>query len=457
MGENKNNQPDYGEDAVFDQSSRAEAVLDRILHVETEAEDTEAAKAKESEVAITEELSARPILDRDTGRDKTRVLFVTTNDSVFVEGSEAGKAYLNLAGVFDEVHVMVLIPRSGKDSFLRAKQNVWFYKVHGNEGKNLGDAALQAAKEALTWNGTVRPDIIVGVDPFEAGLGAYQIAQNFSRPLQIHVRTDFLDDNFLNLHEENKEKRRLADRLLRQVKSVRIQTAAQKKKLAEQYSQITDLEALPRFYNFSALGEATPGFNLHEKYPDLAFIMLTFGPLSADSHLHDVFSALHRLLLNPRIGLVVVGDGPAKRLFEDKVKLLGLGKNVIFQKQADDLVSYLKTSDLLVEADVSEDSEIRVLQAASCGAAIVAYETDLRRDLFEDGRSAFLCPPRDMLCLGQKVNKFINTPALRTEFKELSLHVASERLHEDKGAYFRAFRDTIESVLVPPETKETKA
>lgn len=372
---------DYrNEGAFYDQSKRAEVVLDQILHAEAEG-DIESATPGETEVSVEEELKERPILDFETGRDKARVLFVTEDEQVFEDGSATSAEYLALASMFDEIHVMVLLPRSGKNSFTRMGKNLWFYKVHAKNRQALPSAAVEAAKEALTWNDTVRPDVVVGIDPFEAGAGAYEIARTFARPLQVHIKTDFLSDNFLTLREGNDVRKRMAHKLLRQVRSVRVKTASQKKKLAEQYRQITDLSTLPRFYNFAGLEKATPSFNLHEKYPGFAFIMLTFGPLTANSHLHDVFTALRRLLLNPRIGLLVVGDGPARHLFEEKVKLLGIEKSVVFLKQAEDLVSYLKTSDLLIEAEVSEDSEIRILQAASSGAAIAAYETDLRKDL----------------------------------------------------------------------------
>lgn len=450
MSEEGNKKIFQTDDSVYDQSKRAEAVLDRILHAETEAEEeSKSAAPEEAEVTVEEELAARPTLDFGTGRDRARVLFVTTNEQALETNSRFAGEYLALATLFDEIHVMVLLPRAGKNSFTRAEKNLWFYKVHAKDWQDLPRAARDAADEALTWNGTVRPDVIVGVDPFEAGASAYEIAKSFSRPLQIHVKTDFLSNDFAAAREGNYERAKLADKLLREAGSVRAGSAAVKKKLEEKYRKIADLKTLPRFYNFAGLQKAEPGFNLREKYPGFAFIMLTFGPLTADSHLHDVFTAIHRLLLNPRIGLIVIGDGPGRNLFLEKVKLLGIEKSVVFLKQADDLVSYFKTSDLFIETDVSDESEIRILQAASCGAAIAAYETDVRKDLFQDGKSAFLCPPRDMQCLGQKVNQFINTPALRTEFKELALSVASERLHEDKDAYFRAIRDSIESVLVP--------
>ena len=272
MEEKKENKPGFGEDAVYDQSSRAEAVLDQILHSETEEEKPQA--DAESEVAVDEELKSRPILDFETGRDRARVLFVTENEQVLEEGSAAAAEYLELAGAFDETHVMILIPRAGKDAFVRAQKNVWFYKIHDKDWQNLPDAALRAAKEALTWNDTVRPDVIVGLDPFVAGLAAYEIARSFARPIQIHIKTDFQNDNFLTLHEGNDLRKRMAEKLLRQVKSVRVKTVAQRKKLAEQYRQINDLGTLPRFYNFAGLQTATPGFTLHEKYPGFAFVPL---------------------------------------------------------------------------------------------------------------------------------------------------------------------------------------
>lgn len=431
----------------YNQSSRAEAVLDQILHGESESQ----VSVEEEGVAVSEALRARPILDYDTGRTHSRLAFVTSEQSVLEEGSVEREFYLNLSTVFDEVHVLVLIPRRGNDSFMRAESNVWIYKVHNKNWWRLPWQAKRAANKALTFNGNIRPDIVVGVDPFEAGLGAYFIAKQFGRPFQLHVKTNPFASDFAEKRANNNWRLRIAKYLLKRTKSIRTESEQLKQVIEKRYKQVVELFTLPHFYNFSGLIDAKPTLNLHEQYPGYAFIILAFGPLTADSHLHDLFTALRQTLLNQRIGLVVVGDGPAAPLFFEKVKLLGIEKSVIFQKKAENLPSYFKTADALVETGTEKDSEVNILRATAAGLPIIAVNTDLRADLFAGTKAAFLCPAGDLQCLSQRVSQFINAAALRVQFKDQLQDIAKNRLQENPAAYYSAICATIESVLVPPK------
>ena len=443
--------PGVTDEDKYDQSRRAEAVLDYILH----GENAEGQVAEEG-VAVSEALKARPVIDIDTGRTSSRVLFVTTNEAVLESNSLDCGYYLNLSGVFDEVHVLVLVPRRGNDAFERVESNVWVYKVHSKHWWSLPWKAKGAAERALTFNGNIRPDIIIGVDPFEAGLGAYFIAKRFARPFQLHLKTNPFAPDFIERREDNNWRLRIAKYLLKRTQSIRTESEKLKKVIKSKYKKIKEIYTLPHFYNFSGLLSAEPSMSLKEKYPQYAFVMLSFGPLTADSHLHDLFTALRPVLLNKRIGLVVIGDGPAKALFVEKVSLLGIAESVIFQKEAEDLPSYLKTADALVEVSTSQDSEINILRATAAGLPIIAMDTDLRSDLFDGIQAAYLCDAKDLQCLSQKVSHFINQASLRVQFKNQLQTIATERLQEDPDAYYLAIRDTIESILVPVEESKDK-
>lgn len=443
----------YNNDVWFDQSRRAGAVLGHIIDTEFAPQtDTESAR---NLVSVEEELRSRPIIDSDTGRTKSRVLFVTTDQSVLEVHSLPRRHYLDMAGLFDEVHVFVLINRKGSDSFERSAENLWFYQVHDRSLKHLPKTALRAAEDALVFNGTVRPDLVVGVDPFEAGWAAYNIARDFERPLQIHVKTDFFRSDFVkNNKNDGKWQQKKAQQLLKRVGSVRTETEKLKQEVAKRYKKVLDLKTLPHFYNFSGLQNSQPSTDVHKVYSDFVFVITCFCQLTADSPLQDVFTAFAKILKNRRIGILIIGDGPAKDLYEEKAKLLGIEKSVVFLPKPTDLVSILKTSDVLVEVRVGEDSEGRVLQSAAAGLPMIAYETDLRKDLFKDGESAFLCPLGDFGCLNQNMIKFINSKGLRLQFSRNSASMAKNRLHEDPLSYYRVYRNTIESILIPENESE---
>lgn len=444
-------------DAIYDQSHRAGAVLESILSGDRTEPQTAAGGTVQ--VPVEKERAARPIIEQESGRTASRVLFVTRDTSFLQAESAVSREYAALSEWFDEVHVMVLVARKGEDASMRHADRLWVYSVYSPYWWMLPFRARSAAEEALVFNGNVRPDIVVGLDPFESGFGAYLIAGAFARPLQIHLAEDFNAPSFLARDTDNRWRRRLARYVLRRTKSVRTHTGALQELVSRQFKNVLDLDTLPKFYNFKGYIGATPSFNLHERHKEFAFIALTFGPLTATSHLHAVFAALHQVLRNPRIGLIVIGDGPAKQLFVDKVRILGIERNVVFASSPDDLVSYMRTADALVEADTSRESEEHIMRAAAAGLPIVAVATDLRNDLFKDGTSAFLVPPDDSYALSQKFVKFLNSPALRKQFAQAGEQIAAERLVEDADSYHRAYRDSIEIVLekTPEETKKEEA
>lgn len=436
------------DEAKWDQSVRAEAVLQHILEGDTAPVGTEENGAlEEKRMTVEEAIATRPVLEQDTGRTKARVLFVTTDERALIDGSSLRLYYAALSEQFDEVHVFCLVPRKGEDKFDRAGGNLWFYQVRASHWWNLPWTARAAAMEALTWNGAARPDIIVGVDLFEAGLAAYLIAKKFGRPVQFHSTIDPFTSAFKTAAPDNNWRVRIAKFLLRRAKSVRVATGVIKDSIKSRHQKLTDIAVMPKFYDFSGLADAVPSLNLHEKYRDFSFIILAFGELTAKSELHDLFAALNWILKNPRVGLVVVGDGSGKQLFVDKVKLLGIDKNVVFVKEVEDLVSYLKTADLMIEVDTDEESEVRVLKGAMAGAPLLITKTDLRVDLFKDGESAFICDPGDMLCVSQKTTKFVNSAVYRTKFAENAAHVARSRVNEDPTAHYQAIAVSIESAL----------
>lgn len=426
----------------YDASSRAEAVLDHIL----KGDEVEAAAPVEQKMDVSEALAASPVLEQDSGRDRARVLFVTTDEGVLVQNSAEQLDYLQLAQFFAEIHVICLVPRLGKEETLRVGNNVWVYPVRAKYWWRLPWVAKQRSSEDLSWGGAFRPDIIVGVDPFEAGLAAHLIAKKFDRPYQLHLSTDPFTPDYKKAASDNNWRVRMASYVLKRAKSVKTTTSAIKQSVMGTVRH-GEVAVLPHFYNFTGLHSAVPSFYLKQLYPAFSFIALAFGPLSATSHLHDVFSAVHRLLRNSRIGLIIIGDGPGQALFTNKVKLLGIESSVVFLRTPDDLASFLKTADVLVELGQDEESEVRVLQAASAGLPIVATETPLRVDLFKDGESALLCPPGDLVVVTQKLGRLINTTALRGQLAETASFVAESRLHEDPNGHYQALATTIESAL----------
>ena len=441
-------------DTWTDQSEVAKAVLDHVLY----EDNPEVAEVLENQVAVEEEKRAPSILAFDSGRTKSRVLFVTTDAAILEKGSAAEKKYLHISEWFDELHIMVLLPgRSLNEVTERISTNVWVYVVQAKDYTVSAQAALHRLEEDLLFNDSLRPDIVVATDPLTSGVAAKAIGERFGRVWQVQIKTHFFGTE-LQPRQISFWETRVAKKVLRTTPSVRFgsaEIAVGIKKIV--VPKTDDQKILPQYYNFDALKNSTPVFDLKERYPEYKLIIVTFGLLTADSNLHDVFVALRNVLHKNRIGLIIIGDGPAKKLFVEKAQLLDIEKNVVFVSESADLIPYYKTADVLIETGLTSVADETVLRAIAAGLPTIAYETELRSDLLKDGRSALLCPADDPHCLSQNMGKFLNNQGLRTQFRRRLNMIADSRLHEDKRSYFEALRDSVEIALVPTEEANSLA
>lgn len=439
----------YSDDDLFeasmDASKMAGLSLDEVLGEESLEDIIE---HELSYTSVDEERRAQKIIDPDSGRTMSRVLFVTTQREYLEVESASIQSMLSLAAYFDEVHIIVLAQLGKKkERQNRVADNLWVYQADATHWWKLPWEGLDKADEQLSFTENFRADIIVALDPFESGLAARMIAKKHGRALQVHVSENFMSEHFLKAQKGNKWRRRLAKYILKRTPSIRTSSSGIEEMVRKLVKKKSDVRVLPQFYNFKEILRAKPTFDVHERYKDFVFVMLAFGEMTADSKLHDTFSALNIVLHNPRIGLVVIGDGPAKHLFEEKVELLGIKKNVVFLSRTNELASFLKTADVMIETRTSKESEKQVLQAAAAGLPLIMYETELRNSLFKDGESASIVESGDIRSLTKRTNDFLNNQAMRIQYKSASQHIVSSRLVEDETTYYRAFRDSIEVAL----------
>ncbi len=399
------------------------------------------------QVAVQDARSTERLLEVVEERSKTRVLFLTDDPTQATADAAELSLLVELGAVFDEIHFIVMHSGRGKEQTERLGSNVFVYHVYGRYRWSLVASAKRLIKEQLLFNGVLRPDAMVALTPFMAAQVAYATAQTYKRPWQVHVYKDPYDPTRIAADKRNKTLRNIANHMLHKAYSVRTNTDFLIKQILLRAPHLSDISTLPRFYNFSDFVRGEVKTDVHDTYPQYRFVMLTETTYSADSPLHDTFAAVLSVLRNPRIGLVVIGEGGAKRLFEEKVRLLGIERSVVFLTKPVDEVSLFRSADLFIATDTSAQSETTVMQAVGAGLPICAYVTDVRNDLFEDTVSAFLVEERDSYSLGKKISQCINTPALRVQFAERMRDIATYRLHEDRDTFLQAMRTSIEAMF----------
>jgi len=392
----------------------------------------------------------------DTGRTAIRLLFISTDDTLLNQSTQSLDGYLALGDVFDEVHVLIL--RTGikaRNPVLRVAHNVWLYTATAENwwwtpitGASLVDKLLQFADG-------FRPDLIVARDPFASGLLAYVLGQRYERVTQIHILEDFMDPRFLQ-QSYARWRRWLAKFVLARVDSVRTATKQIESSIRLQFPMVPDVKTLPRFNNYKGLANAPILVDATKLYPQYHFRYLFVGELSYESTFPTVLEAVRMPLQNQSVGLIVMGDGPARAEFVRQVKLLGLEKQVVFVRDRSDVISYLKTVDVVLVTDTTSEADEVLLQAAAVGKPIVVTETEFRADLFTTEESALLVPVDEPFLLHTYVNQVLNDQSVRYQLAHSVQAVIAERLHDDIDLYRQSYKQSVESALLKTSLNDDK-
>lgn len=427
--------------AHVDASEHEVSNLEYVLRKESRAKDDT------RYLSVEDALHEEAVYQVKSNRDITRVLFISQDESLLNPTQQSLDGYINLADLFDEVHILIL--RQGiepKNPVLRLAKNMWLYTASDKNWWWTPVMGNKLVKEQLVFADGFRPDIIVARDPFESALLAIHLGKKHGRPVQIHVLEDYTKAEFLGKNRHNRWRRYLPRFTIARVLSVRTSTRNLYELILKRF-KVADTSILPRFNNYESLISISTNLDLKAKYKPFVFIMLYIGKLGHDSAFVRAIDAARFGLRNPHIGLIVLGDGVARKEFEERAKILGIREQVVFESDIKDDVPYLKSANVLIVPDTTPESEEVALRGAAAGIPMVLAKTPTREDIFVDGESAHLCEGDDVDAFSLKLNILMNDVLLRKNMVEAAQEMIRSKFHEDPTAYKAAYRESIEEVL----------
>jgi glycosyltransferase involved in cell wall biosynthesis len=416
--------------------------------IEAERQAVEAAAAEEAlAVDVKEARQEAPILEYTSDRAEVRLLWLTQDVTLMQNGSLSERRMLELSTLFPEIHVVVLNIR-GREALLplRLAENVWVYPTNSRYWWKLPFDGARVAEEQLAFAGGFRADVVIAEDSFESGLAGYLTTKKYERPLQVHILEDIYDPEFKNLEAHNGIRLFVSNYVLKRASCVRTQSVAVRDQILFEHKKLKDvIEELPVYHDLSAWRDYVPTFNLHDRYRQFKFIMLHISSMQAYSHTDRVIHGVARTLLQyPTVGLVIVGSGPMRTAIEKLVTSLGLQRQVVFEPLQGEVLSHMKTANVLVHLSDSREEDEIILQGATVKVPMILSNTGLAAELFSDGNSAFLCPSDDSSCVSNRVNTYLNENLARTSFALNAQEIVFERIEQDYQAYLRAYKNSIE-------------
>lgn len=404
------------------------------------------------ELTVDEARNEAPIRNESLERKQARLLLLTKDVSIMQEGSEAFQRMVDIQEMFLEIHIILLAlkePHTEDISVARIAGNVWLYPTNSTSWWKIGYDAYKTAQTQLVFSGGFRADIVVSEDLFESGLAGWFLSKKYERPFQVHTTEDFFDSSYIESQDHPVLYSWATQYLLERVKSVRVKTEFQRQAvIAENSTLETTTELLPSYYNLNVWRDFVPVENLHEKYPQFNFIILHISSMRASSHSSEVLQGAAKILRRyPSIGLLMVGNGPLRSQLERQAIALGLQNQIEFLPMPKEVVSYMKSANILVQLSEDGAEDDLILEAAVSKLPLIANTRGIAGKLFAQGESACLCAPTDSECVADSINMYLNENQARARFALNASELVFERIEQDYGAYIREYSESIERCL----------
>jgi glycosyltransferase involved in cell wall biosynthesis len=133
----------------------------------------------------------------------------------------------------------------------------------------------------------------------------------------------------------------------------------------------------------------------------------------------DLFAIAPELVRGiSNLKILLVGDGPLRQQFEQKTRLLGLDKQIIFTGLVPpcEVPHYVGIMDLLVHLSQREGLPRALPQALAAGKPVVAYDCDGAWEVCQPYQTGVLVLPRDVAALRETIKTLAASPNLRAKF-----------------------------------------
>lgn len=239
-----------------------------------------------------------------------------------------------------------------------------------------------------------RPQVVHAQSPFMAGLFARRIARKAGAPLVFTYHTRFVDyRHYMSAFADvgAAVMRRYLDGYLRSCDAV----IAPSRDLAAELRQRLDdparplIEPVPTGIDVGRLAqlEATSPRAAHG-WSDDAIVAVTAGRLAPEKSVETVLEGFSRASARePRLRLVVIGDGPSAPRLRERAASSGLTDRVAFLGQLPRLeaLAVIKGCDVFLFASQTETQGLVLVESLACGVPVIAVAAPGVRDSVTDG------------------------------------------------------------------------
>ncbi|GKX65972.1 glycosyltransferase family 4 protein [Inconstantimicrobium mannanitabidum] len=304
---------------------------------------------------------------------------------------------LNLRSQLIERGHDVRILTLSEDNFSRKEDNVYYVKSFGVRIYPNARATMnfhnKYIKEIIDWD----PDLIHSQCEFTSFIFARKISKKLNIPIIHTYHTMYEDYTHYFTHNKNLGRKvvsMLSRKLLNNVTTVIVPTDKVQKVLKD-YGVKNNIVTVPtgiKLENF----EKQP-IEIDKLKEELGIgkenkVLVTIGRLAKEKNIEELLDNMKDLLvIDEKLVLLIVGDGPFRRELEKKAKEMKIDKNVIFTGMINpkEIYKYYKLGDIFVSASKSETQGLTYLEALASGLPAVCREDSCLENVIINGYDGF--------------------------------------------------------------------
>lgn len=131
--------------------------------------------------------------------------------------------------------------------------------------------------------------------------------------------------------------------------------------------------------------------------------------------------------VKPDMRFVIVGSGPEEGPVREAVASLGLEGSVVAAGRRLDLLPYYRAADIFILPSITEGLSNSMLEAMSCGLAIIAGRVGGAREAVVEGENGFLFDPFNRQEIKECLRRHMDDRSLAVRMGERSREIAVKR------------------------------
>lgn len=179
--------------------------------------------------------------------------------------------------------------------------------------------------------------------------------------------------------------------------------------------------------------------------PEDHTVLLNLGRLGTEKNLRELIEVFSVAVShNPKLTLLIVGDGPAREELEEQAVQLGVAEHVIFTGMVDpsEVYKYYQLGDVFVSASTSETQGLTYIEAAANGLPLLCRRDPCLDGVLEEGKNGYEYEAEQEFC--ELLDAIVSNPGW---CRDAGLRSAEIALEFDKNQFAEKIEDVYEAVI----------